>query len=69
MVYTSVHVYKNLSVHTRKSSLQFVTTYYNPFNIQFSLLDDEMQGPPKIRDGRSTLLTPNQSTPCVRAGL
>ena len=41
---TSVHVYKNLSVHTRKSSVQFVTTYYNPFNIQFGLLDDEIAG-------------------------
>ena len=44
MAYTCVHVYKKFSVHTRKSSVQFVITYCNPFNIQFDLLDDEIAG-------------------------
>ena len=44
MAYTSMYLYKNLSVHTRKSSVKFVITYYNPFNIQFGLLDDEIAG-------------------------
>ena len=34
------YVYTNLSVHTRKSSVQLVISYYNPFNIQFGLLYD-----------------------------
>ena len=40
----ATQVYKNWSVHTRKSSVQFVITYYNPSNIQFGLLNYEIAG-------------------------